>query len=127
MNAGYFYWQGGYATGPRHLVPSLPLLALVLPPLWDRTSWRMRATFLLFFAVSVGLSLICASVDMEAPDKILNPMRDYLLPKFLLGDLPRFLTGRPQLPGLLVLAPLLIVWWLLASPIVNAARRELAA
>jgi hypothetical protein len=121
MNAGYFYWDGGYSTGPRHLVPSLPLLALVLPPLWDRTSWRMRATFLLLFAVSVGLSLICASVDMEAPDKIQNPMRDYLLPMFIVGDLPRFLTGLPELPGLLVLAPLLIAWWVLASPIAKAA------
>ena len=29
----YMYWEGGYCFGPRHFVPLLPLLLLLLPQL----------------------------------------------------------------------------------------------
>ena len=35
LNASYFYWEGGWAYGPRQMTPALPFLALGLAPLWD--------------------------------------------------------------------------------------------
>ena len=36
LNASYFYWEGGWAFGPRQMTAALPFLALGLAPLWDR-------------------------------------------------------------------------------------------
>jgi len=36
----WFMWHGGYAWGPRFLLPALPFLALALAPLWERRRWR---------------------------------------------------------------------------------------
>ena len=43
LNASYFYWEGGWAYGPRQVMPALPFLALGLAPLWDRVAARRRA------------------------------------------------------------------------------------
>ena len=42
VNAAYFYWDGGNATGPRHATPAVGLLALALAPYWAATTSRGR-------------------------------------------------------------------------------------
>jgi hypothetical protein len=41
LNASYFYWEGGWAFGPRQMTAALPFLALGLAPLWD--CWRLSS------------------------------------------------------------------------------------
>ncbi len=82
INASYHYWHGGWSTGPRHLVPVLPLSCLALAFAWPRALWARTVTLVLL-AVSLVLSLICAVAGMFAPSKFRNPIVDFLLPKFL--------------------------------------------
>ena len=82
INASYYYWHGGWSTGPRHLVPMLPLCCLALAFVWPRAFWARTVTLVLL-AASLILSLICAVAGMFAPSEFSNPLVDFLLPIFL--------------------------------------------
>jgi hypothetical protein len=82
INASYHYWDGGWSTGPRHLVAVLPLCCLALAFAWPRAFWPRTVTLVLL-AVSLVLSLICAEVSMFARPEYANPLVDFLLPRFL--------------------------------------------
>jgi hypothetical protein len=82
INASYYYWNGGWSTGPRHLVPMLPLCCLALAFAWPRAFWA-RTVALVLLAASLVLSLICAVAGMFAPSDFSNPLIDFLLPRFL--------------------------------------------
>lgn len=112
MNAGYFYWDGGAAIGPRHLVPTLPFLALPMARLWDAGGRVLRGAFLLLLAVSIGLSLVCVATEMFPREDIYpRPLTELLLPKLLSGDLHRAVIARlPGINGAPVLLPLLLAW-----------------
>lgn len=97
INAGYVYWSGGWSVGPRHLVPTLPLLALTLAFAWPRGSAARTAAMTLLF-ISFAVSLICAAGGMFAPGQFRNPLLEW--------GLPRFWT--PE--ALLRSAPVLLSW-----------------
>jgi hypothetical protein len=82
INASYYYWDGGWSTGPRHLVPMLPLCCVALAFAWPRAFWARRVTLVLL-AASLVLSLICAEAGMFAPSGIRIPLIEFLLPIFL--------------------------------------------
>jgi hypothetical protein len=67
FNAGYYLWWGGYAMGPRHLLPAmaaLPLgLLLACRPQARRAWWLLLA----LGAVGVVLSLPVALLEPETP------------------------------------------------------------
>ena len=69
INASYYYWEGGWSTGPRLLVPMLPLCCLALAFAWPRAFWA-RIVTLVLLAASLVLSLICAVAGMFAPSDI---------------------------------------------------------
>jgi hypothetical protein len=96
INASYYYWDGGWSTGPRHLVPMLPLCCLALAFAWPRAFWARTVTLVLL-AASLVLSLICAVAGMLAPTKYANP---------LVGHLPIFLTPKRLLKSV----PIVLVW-----------------
>lgn len=91
LNTSLVDWQGGWTTGPRYLVPILPLLALLaaaaLPPSGGRPINRGRSFlvwcgFFLLLTWSAGLMLVATSVRPEVPDYIPRPFHDTLLPAF---------------------------------------------
>lgn len=86
VNSGYHYWHGGYSTGPRHIVPALPFVSLAFVPLWDAAGRAGRWVLGILAGVSAVLSLVCATVDMTAPERIQNPLLEYLIPEFLAGN-----------------------------------------
>jgi len=96
INASYYYWDGGGSTGPRHLVPMLPLCCLALAFAWPRAFWARTVTLVLL-AASLILSLICAVAGMFAPSEFSNPLVDFLLPIFLTPE-----NLRKSLPIVLV-------------------------
>jgi hypothetical protein len=57
--ASYFYWEGGYCFGPRHLLPVVPLLLL---PLAVGPSPR-AASIIICLAIGVPLQLLGAKVS----------------------------------------------------------------
>lgn len=107
INAGYYYWDGGSSTGPRHLVAALPLLALALAFVPVKRMWQQAVAGGLL-TVSLAVSLVCASTDMFNPVNFSNPFFQRLLPHFLLPE------------NLLRAAPILVSWaifgWLLLAP-----------
>ena len=135
LNASYFFWEGGWAYGPRHVTPALPFLALGLAPLWDlgRPAWR--ALLLAGWIWGVGITLVAVSTTPQPPASIKAPVRELLWPAFRDGDLslnPQTVVhnsvdvghlrggGDPHaawnlgeiagLHGLYSLLPLMIVW-----------------
>lgn len=107
INAGYYYWHGGYATGPRHLIAYLPLIAVglafvQLPSMTDKVVFGALATMSLIFSV------MCAEVTMFAPNDYFVPIRDLILPRFL------------DPAELIHATPIIVIWsgfvWLLLQP-----------
>jgi len=129
LNAGYSSWHGGWAIGPRHLVPAIPLLGLGIAPLLPRA--RIVAGVGVY---SVALMLAVTVVQPEVPEDIRHPVHAHALPHFLRAEysiaeqgfddlLPArkdpqqpdrwdaFLLGEAlRLPGPLALLPILLSW-----------------
>lgn len=80
VNAAYFYWDGGFSTGPRHSVPAIGLLSIGLAPFWAglRRRWqRVGAGALL--GVSIVVNLLIAAAEVTAPDTAPLPLWDPIL------------------------------------------------
>jgi hypothetical protein len=58
----WFMWHGGFAWGPRFLVPILPLLCITLAPLVDGLRGRWRWAFWALFGLSAAVQLLGLSV-----------------------------------------------------------------
>ena len=101
LNASYYYWEGGWAYGPRQLTPALPFLALGLAPLWD--SWGRVGRVLLAagWIWGAALTLIAVSTTPQPPSpQPHTPVLELLWPAFKDGDLSlnnqSFVTNRAQ-------------------------------
>lgn len=106
MNASYWYWHGGWSTGPRFLTPMLPFLSLPLAILWTRLrSLTMKAALLALFTISFIISFLTAVVQMSVSIDIANPLVDSIIPSFLDGEV-RTLLGEVGISGHLGLLPL---------------------
>jgi hypothetical protein len=111
FNSSSAMWQGGFAVGPRYLVPSLPFLALVAG-VGVSEAWRyrpLRPVLLLagawsFFAVwaeTIG--------GQSFPDYTANPLFELSLPRLVAGDIARNAGMFLGLMGWLSLVPLLAI------------------
>lgn len=87
LNASYFYWEGGWAFGPRQITAALPFLALGLAPLWDLRRSAGRALLLAGWIWGVGVTLIAVSTTPQPPASFKAPVRELLWPAFRDGDL----------------------------------------
>ncbi len=82
-NASYFYWNGGFSTGPRHAMPAMAFLALGLGPLWAGSGRIVRRWIGALLAVSAFINLAIAAAEITAPDYIAFPLWDPILKNFL--------------------------------------------
>jgi hypothetical protein len=60
--ARWFMWHGGFAWGPRFLVPILPLLVIMMAPLLERLRGRWMAAFAALFGLSMAVQVLGLSV-----------------------------------------------------------------
>ncbi len=58
----WFMWHGGFAWGPRFLVPILPLLTITLSPLIESLKGRWLAAFCALLGLSVAVQVLGLSV-----------------------------------------------------------------
>ena len=117
-NASYYYWNGGYSTGPRHAIPAMAFLALGLAPLWATGGRTVRGWICVVLGVSLFINLAIAGAEIAAPDTILFPLWDPIVKNFLtlqVRTLPSDWWGWK--PGfglalyLIVAVPMLWVLW----------------
>jgi hypothetical protein len=101
FNASYYYWEGGWAYGPRQMMPALPFLAIGLAPLWDTWKRWGRVALSAGWLWGAALTLIAVSTTPQPPAPDLQaPVRELLWPAFKDGDLSlnnqSFVTYRAQ-------------------------------
>jgi hypothetical protein len=127
FNASSAMWWGGFAVGPRYVLPALPFLALpIIFVFRDRgrqVAWKV-ASGLLFvwsFVATWGLTLAEQAFPPGA-DLNPNPLVDYAWPNWLAGNIARNTGTLLHLRGPLSLVPLfvgmailLFAWWRLAG------------
>lgn len=94
FNVAFKAWQGGWACGPRYLIPALPFLALPIALVSPRAAWVRRALLVL----SMVAMALATTVDPQTPDADRGepPVRPpWSVSPIWDIDLPQMLTGRP--------------------------------
>jgi hypothetical protein len=128
FNAGYFAWDGGGSTGPRHLVPALPYFVIPIGFFLDRSRVR-RAVVWTTIVPSVAIMLACTAVCIQVPEGDpfrANPLYQIVVPALAHGEVAMnhqdIFSTAPRadaaynlgmlfgLHGVASLVPLLLVW-----------------
>ncbi|HEX5138741.1 MAG TPA: hypothetical protein VFY93_17345 [Planctomycetota bacterium] len=86
LNASYFYWDGGWSTGPRHITGTMPFLCLALGAVWGPAGRGARGAVLALVGVSALLTVMATTAGMFASSEIQNLVRDHVLKGFLDGS-----------------------------------------
>ncbi|HOT12192.1 MAG TPA: LTA synthase family protein, partial [Polyangiaceae bacterium] len=74
--SGYSYWQGGVCFGPRHLVPSIPLIALGLAHIPQ--TWLSKPWFWVVASLSFGVNLLGVATTPFIAERQTAPLSLYL-------------------------------------------------
>lgn len=122
----YYAWDGGLATGSRHLVPYCAFLILPLGPLLERSArWRSSAGALaVVSSLMMFLTVVTSAHHPEEDPYRGNPIHSIVLPSLLRGELNIHfgdaLDGMPRGDGSYDLATLFgaPTWLAIALPIV---------
>lgn len=124
FNASSVMWHGGFAVGPRYLVPMLPFLALpIYFSLRQHRDFRLRhilVAALLAWSLIVTWSLTIAG--QAFPDYEPSPLTRRALSSLAAGDVARNWGTLIGLPGLWSLLPLAVVGMVLLLALRAGAR-----
>jgi hypothetical protein len=85
LNASLVDWQGGWAMGPRYLVPAIPFLVILAAGLYDAPREYLYAACALI-GYSLAMMLVGTAVKPEVDVQIQHPFGDFLLPHFFHGE-----------------------------------------
>ncbi|MCS6827384.1 MAG: DUF2079 domain-containing protein [Caldilinea sp.] len=121
FNASSSMWWGGFAVGPRYLLPMLPFF--VLPVAFVLVVWGKR----LWLRIGMALSLLWSFVAVWSmtlaeqafpSDALRNPWAEHVLPSWAVGNIARNLGTVLGLEGVWSLTPLVLLlalatvaWW----------------
>lgn len=112
FNASSAMWWGGFAIGPRYLLPMLPFFVLATSyafRTWTSQGWirfLIASLCLWSWVATWGLAL----AEQAFPsDTIRNPLLEYALPNLLAGNIARNMGTLLGLHGLLSLLPLAVL------------------
>ncbi|MBN2042495.1 MAG: hypothetical protein JW754_01690 [Candidatus Aenigmarchaeota archaeon] len=116
-NSAYSVWWGGWATGPRHLIPVIPFMIIpVMMYTREFDEWRERAAIALA-AISVFLVSLVTITDPNLPEKTYHPLFQHTLPMLARGEIGMNFGSILGLHGWFSLVPLAaalaIISWLL--------------
>jgi len=111
FNGSSVMWQGGYAVGPRYLIPMLPFLVLSIGFAWEKLAIKLYGRLLLVLLTLWSITAIWLETisGQSFPDWTRNPLFNYSLPKFIAGDIARNIGMVLGLRAQLSLFPLLII------------------
>lgn len=111
FNSSSAMWDGGFAVGPRYLVPSLPFLAVSagigLAQAWRSSSLRIVAVLTAAWSV---FAVWAETIGGQSfPDYTPNPLFAYSLPRLVSGDIARNVGMFLGFEGWASLIPLLAI------------------
>ena len=95
LNAGLVDWHGGWAMGPRYLIPAIPFLAVGAMGLviaWPEGSAARSAIAWIggaAAAASIALMLMGTAVRPDVPLTIARPFTQFVIPSFWHGRVAR--------------------------------------
>jgi hypothetical protein len=90
LDASLVDWDGGWAMGPRYLVPALPFLVVLAGGVLVGELPRIAiGAIAVAIGVSIVLMLIGTSVEPAVAVTVKRPFQDFLLPHFAHGELGR--------------------------------------
>jgi hypothetical protein len=128
FNSSSIMWWGGFAVGPRYLLPMLPFMALPIVfafRRWGDRMW-MRGLNVALCAWSLiatwGLTLAGQAFP---PDTVRNPLVEYAWPNWRMGNIARNLGMFLYFPGVISLLPLLVAVAALLAVLWFLSRREM--
>jgi hypothetical protein len=129
FNSSSIMWWGGFAVGPRYLLPMLPFMALPIIFVlrkWGDWAW-LRGLVVVIFAWSLiatwGLTL---AEQAFPPDTLRNPLVEHAWPNWKVGNIARNLGMFLHLPGIASLLPLLVGVTALLTAFWFLTRQDLA-
>lgn len=104
-------WWGGFAAGPRYLVPAVPFAAI--PAVWlvDRVWSRAFSRRVVIGIVAISAVLVWAEAlagQQFPPDTLANPWLGWTLPAWSHGDVARNLGMALGMPGAWSVLPLIL-------------------
>ncbi|MBI3724091.1 hypothetical protein HY251_09090 [bacterium] len=114
-------WWGGKSSGPRYLVPALPLLAPFAARAWQR--WPNGTAALAGASLSNALAVLWVTLTASQED-FRSPLFQWIYWLLLSGKVDRSSPGKALgLPGLLALVPYFLVALPLAVGLFLSVRR----
>ena len=111
FNSSSIMWWGGFAIGPRYLLPMLPLMTM--PIIFVFREWGDRMWMRILSGALFGWSLVATwglalAEQAFPPDTIRNPLLEHAWPNWQAGNIARNLGMFLHLPGVVSLLPLLV-------------------
>ena len=70
MMSGYYQWWGGYALGPRHIIPVLPYFSILLAFVPKKLHWP----FVVLALISIAQMMIGAATTVLVPDIMITQL-----------------------------------------------------
>ncbi|MEI6632637.1 MAG: tetratricopeptide repeat protein [Chlamydiota bacterium] len=86
FNSSYGAWSGGAGYGPRFLVPVIPFFVIPVAALSVRGPKGGGILMAILVAYSVAFHFVATSAGPVAHEFLRNPVREFLLPSFLRGN-----------------------------------------
>lgn len=127
FNCSYYLPGGGWAPGPRHLVPMLPFLCASSIFALKRQSIIFRKIFVSLILLSLLFIFLVVSTSPHVPPVFTNTLFEFSLPLFLKGQLAQnggMLLGIPEVLSLLPLLLLLGILFFLLRKGLPKRRKE---
>lgn len=105
FNSSYGAWSGGSGYGPRFLVPVIPFFFIPLAALMTRRGIGLLTGILLCY--SIAFHFIGTAAGPLAHEYLRNPVREFLLPSFLRGNIRPNIAMLAGLPRAASIFPLI--------------------
>jgi len=127
FNASSVMWWGGFAIGPRYLLPALPFLAI--PVIFTLSYLRKHVWFMVPFTLTLFWSFLATwglglAGQAFPSDVIREPFFEHAIPAWRQGDIARNFGSLLDLRGAWSLLPLFVILFMLIIGWVQWTRKH---